>query len=232
MRYHNIVKGRFLSRPNRFIAYVEIEGNPCIAHVKNTGRCKELLTEGVTVYLTKAENPDRKTPYDLIAVEKPREGKPPILINMDSQVVNPVAEEFFRAGNLFPDATLIRREVTYGASRFDFYIETPKAPIFLEVKGVTLEQDGVVSFPDAPTERGIKHVKELMTAKENGYDAYVLFVVQMEEATLFRPNRERHAAFADALSAAHAAGVHILAYTCRVTGDSIALNAPLPVCLD
>ena len=169
MKYSRVVKGIFESRPNRFIAYVNVEGETQVVHVKNTGRCQELLVPRCTVYLECAQNSQRKTPYDLIAVVKERQGKPPLLVNMDSQVVNGVVEEWLREGNLFEDATLIRREVSWGKSRFDFYIEASGRKIFLEVKGVTLETDGVASFPDAHTERGVKHLGELVACQEDGY---------------------------------------------------------------
>ena len=175
MKYGRIISGKFLSRPNRFIAYVDINGECSVVHVKNTGRCRELLTENATVYLSVSNNPLRKTKYDLIAVEKVT-NKGTILINMDSQVVNDVAEEYL--SKQYPNAH-IRREVTFGKSRFDFYIEDESKQIFCEIKGVTLENDGVASFPDAPTERGVKHLNELISAIDCGYEAKVLFIVQM-----------------------------------------------------
>ena len=156
MKYERMVKGRFLERPNRFIAYVEIAGKKETVHVKNTGRCKELLVPGATVYLQKSDNPERKTQWDLISVEKGRR-----MINMDSQIPNKVVEEWIRKGHLFPDVTLIRPETTFGKSRFDLYVEAGERKIFMEIKGVTLEEDGIVRFPDAPTERGIRHIREL-----------------------------------------------------------------------
>ena len=231
MKYSHVVKGIFESRPNRFIAYVNVEGKNQVVHVKNTGRCQELLVPGCTVYLECAQNPQRKTPYDLIAVVKERQGKPPLLVNMDSQVVNGVVEEWLREGNLFENATLIRREVAWGKSRFDFYIEANGRKIFLEVKGVTLETDGVASFPDAPTERGVKHLGELVACQKDGYEAYVLFVIQMAEMHLFTPNDTRHKGFGDALREAQKQGVKVLAYDCLVTPDSITLNTPIPISL-
>ncbi len=224
MKYKNIVKGRFLERPNRFIARVEINGATETVHVKNTGRCRELLQKGSTVYLEKSDNPERKTKYDLVAVEKKREGKPDLLINMDSQIPNAAAEEWLKKGNVFYENAVIRREVKYGGSRFDFYIEDGDRKAFLEVKGVTLEKDGVASFPDAPTERGIKHINELCECLKNGYEAYILFVIQMKEISLFTPNYETHSEFGKALCQAEQAGVKIKAVDCVVTADSIEID--------
>ena len=224
MKYKNIVKGRFLERPNRFIARVEINGTTETVHVKNTGRCRELLQKGSTVYLEKSNNPERKTKYDLVAVEKKREGKPDLLVNMDSQIPNAAAEEWLKKGNVFSENAVIRREVKYGSSRFDFYIEDGDRKAFLEVKGVTLEKNGVASFPDAPTERGIKHINELCECLKNGYEAYILFVIQMKEISLFTPNYETHAQFCKALCQAEQAGVKIKAVDCVVTADSIEID--------
>ncbi len=221
MKYTKIIKGSFLSRPNRFIAKVLIHGKEETVHVKNTGRCKELLIPGVTVYLYVSDNPLRKTKYDLIAVEKIREGKPPLLVNMDSQVPNTVAHEWLRKCGLFSEKAIIRREVTYGKSRFDFYIEDGERKAFLEVKGVTLENNGVASFPDAPTERGVKHINELISAVSDGYEGYILFVIQMKEISYMMPNDITHKAFGDALREAEKMGVKILAVDCIVTPDSI-----------
>lgn len=172
MKYERIQIGRFLERPNRFIAYIEIDGKKETVHVKNTGRCAELLTPGAKVYVQKSANPERKTQWDLIAVEKGDR-----LVNMDSQIPNAVVKEWLEAGNLFFSPTLIRPETTYGQSRFDLYVEEGERKAFIEVKGVTLEEDGVVRFPDAPTERGVKHVEELMKAKRMGMRliSYLLF---------------------------------------------------------
>ena len=220
MVYENMVPGIFLRRPNRFIAYVEMSGCEEICHVKNTGRCKELLVNGSTVYLQKSNNPNRKTKYDLIAVYKGER-----LINMDSQVVNKVALEFIP--KLFSDIKYIKPEYKYGNSRFDIYIETETDKIFIEVKGVTLENDGVVRFPDAPTERGVKHLNELQKAVTEGYKAYVLFIVQMSDVKYFEPNRETHPQFADALKQAKTNGVIPLAYDCSVTPDCIEIRNPI-----
>lgn len=227
MKYERIEQGRFLERPNRFIAYVEILGKKEVVHVKNTGRCAELLTPNATVYVQRAEQSNRKTQWDLIAVQKEQR-----MINMDSQIPNKVVEEWICKGNLFPNATLIRPETVYGNSRFDLYVEVDGRKIFIEIKGVTLEEDGVVRFPDAPTERGIKHVEELAKAVKEGYEAYVFFVVQMKDVKYFTPNRKTHAAFADAIKKASEQGVKILAYECQVEKDSIELAKEIPVLLE
>lgn len=231
MRYEKILCGSFVSRPNRFIAKVLVDGKEETVHVKNTGRCRELLLPGCKVYLSASDNPARKTAFDLVAVEKLREGKSPLLINMDAQAPNAVAEEWLRAGNLFPKGAEVRREVTFGNSRFDFYLQHGARKAYLEVKGVTLEENGVARFPDAPTERGVKHIHELVDCVEKGYEAYILFVIQMSEMRRFSPNDVTHKAFGDALRAAAAAGVQILAMDCSVTPDSLILNAPVPVVL-
>ena len=229
MTYSKIIKGSFLSRPNRFIAKVLVDGKEETVHVKNTGRCRELLSPGVTVYLFVADNENRKTKYDLIAVEKIREGKEPLLVNMDSQVPNTITDEWLRVCGLFSENAVIRREVTYGKSRFDFYIEDGERKAFLEVKGVTLENDGVASFPDAPTERGVKHINELTQCVKNGYEGYILFVVQMKEIEYMTPNDVTHKAFGDALREAQKAGVKILAVDCIVTPDSIKCDKNIEV---
>lgn len=229
MRYHHIKKAEFISRPNRFIAKVLIDGKEETVHVKNTGRCRELLTDGCTVYLEESDNPNRKTRYDLIAAEKIRSGAPPLLVNMDSQIPNAAAEEWLKKGRLFSEQAVIRREYTYGASRFDFRIEDRGKVSFLEVKGVTLENDGIVSFPDAPTERGVKHIHELIRAKSEGFGAYILFVIQMKEVTEFRPNDATHKEFGDALREAEKAGVRLLAYDCIVTPDSMTIDRPVSI---
>lgn len=229
MKYQKVISATFLSRPNRFIAYVRVNGEIEVAHVKNTGRCRELLVEGCTVYLAVSDNPLRKTKYDLIAVEKVRAEKPPLMINMDSQIANDVAGEWLHACNLFSPNAVVRREVTHGASRFDFYIEDGDRRAFLEVKGVTLENDGVAMFPDAPTERGVKHVEELAACVREGFEAYVLFVVQMKDIRLVRPHDEMHRAFGDALRAAVRCGVHILAIDCIVSPEEIIPDLPVAV---
>ena len=224
MQYNNIMSGKFISRPNRFIAHVEIAGREEIVHVKNTGRCKELLLPGVTVYVQHFPEGKRKTKYDLIAVEKQN-----ILINMDSQAPNKVVQEWLVAKEPFGKITYLKPECKHGDSRFDFYLETAERKMFIEVKGVTLEEKGVVMFPDAPTERGVKHVQELRHCLEQGYEAVVIFVVQMEGMRYFTPNRRTHAAFAEALERAEACGVKILALTCAVTPDSLTINGAIPV---
>ncbi|MGN0452456.1 MAG: DNA/RNA nuclease SfsA [Ruminococcus sp.] len=229
MKYQNITQGEFIKRPNRFIAVVNIDGKEETVHVKNTGRCKELLVPKAKVYLEKSINPDRKTKYDLVAVLKEREKLPPLLVNLDSQIPNSAAEEWLKKGELFGANAIIKREVVYKNSRFDFYIEDKGKKCFLEVKGVTLEKDGAVLFPDAPTERGVKHINELMCALEEGYKAYILFVVQMKGVTCFMPNDETHREFGDALRAADKAGVKILALDCVVTPDSMTVDKPVKV---
>lgn len=223
MRYQAVVPGRFVSRPNRFIAHVEVDGSLEVCHVKNTGRCRELLTPGAAVYLEPAGNPARKTKYDLIAVEKNG-----LLINMDAQAPNKVFGEWAAAGNFLPDLTAIRPEFTWEDSRFDFLLEDAQGKIFVEVKGVTLEEDGEVRFPDAPTERGVKHLRGLQRAVEQGHRAAVFFVIQMKGPTRFRPNDATHPAFGAALREAAGNGVDVYAYDCLVTPDGLTLDAPVP----
>lgn len=233
MKYKNIVKGIFKSRPNRFIAKVLVDGVEEIVHVKNTGRCRELLRENVTVYLEKSSNPNRKTAYDLVAVEKVREGKENLLVNMDSQIPNTVAYEWLKGANpLFSKNAKIRREVTFGDSRFDLYVEDSDRKAFVEVKGVTLEFDGLALFPDAPTERGVKHINELIKAKEAGFEAYILFVIQMKEICCFSPHKEMHPDFAEALSNAYNNGVKVIAMDSVVTEDSMVLDKEVRVLLN
>ena len=229
MKYSNIIKGEFISRPNRFIANVKIENEIHTVHVKNTGRCKELLVPNCTVYLNGSDNPNRKTKYDLIAVEKERKNKPPLLINMDSQIVNYVAEEWLKESGFFGKNATIRREVTFGKSLFDFFIETENQKNFLEIKGVTLEKDGIALFPDAPTERGLKHINELIEAKRKGYSSYILFVIQMKEITEFSPNSETHMEFAKSLKKAEEEGVKIMAMDCDVSPDEIKISKEVKI---
>ncbi len=224
MKYKNIVKGRFLSRPNRFIAYVDIAGKCEKVHVKNTGRCRELLTNHAEVFLEKSSDPKRSTGYDLVAVRKGQ-----LLINMDSQAPNKAVEEWLWRKELFADLVSVRPETTYGNSRFDFYVETEHEKIFLEVKGVTLEEDGVALFPDAPSERALKHVQELGAAVGEGYRAVVLLVVQMKGIRYFTPNRRTQPEFADALWEAERRGVEVIAYDCRVTREGMEIDQPVPV---
>ncbi len=230
MRYKNIVEGEFVSRPNRFIAKVIVNGIEETVHVKNTGRCKELLIEGARVYLEISSNPNRKTKYDLIAVEKLTDNGI-LLINMDSQIPNDVAGEYLKSSGLFSNKAIFKREVTYSKSRFDYYIEDGERKVFVEVKGVTLEDNGVVSFPDAPTERGIKHIEGLIKAKKDGYDAYILFVIQMTPVKIFKPNDITHKAFGDALRRVKASGVEILAVDCKIGKDYIEFNKNISVSL-
>lgn len=227
MRYEKITKGKFIRRPNRFKAYVELNGEEELVHVKNTGRCAELLKAGATVYVQKSDKEERKTKWDLIAVEKGQR-----MINMDSQIPNRVVKEWLEKENLFENITCIRPEYTYGNSRFDLYVEAGERKIFIEVKGVTLEEDGVVRFPDAPSERAVKHVEELQKAVKDGYEAYVFFVIQMKDVRYFTPNRQTHPEFAEALAEAERNGVKILAYDCSVTEDSIELGKEVPVVLE
>ena len=187
MKYEHIEPGIFHSRPNRFIAKVETGGREETVHVKNTGRCRELLVPGAKVYLERSGNPDRKTKWDLIAVEKGER-----MINMDSQAPNVLVKEWLEAGNLFCDLARIRPEYTYGNSRFDLYVEADGQKILMEVKGVTLEEDGRVRFPDAPSDRAVKHMEELKEAVKNGYQAYVFFVIQMKGVRFFTPNTDTH----------------------------------------
>ena len=216
MKYSNIERAYFKERPNRFIAYVETEEGREICHVKNTGRCRELLTSDAVVYVQRNNNPARKTKLDLIGVEKGD-----YLINMDSQAPNAAVKEWLQAGNLFSKNALVYSEKTYGESRFDFYIEDGERNAFMEVKGVTQELDGVCRFPDAPTERGVKHNRELIKCMEDGYEAYILFVIQMSPVKYLEPNDATHKAFGDALREAAKAGVHVMARDCKVTIDSM-----------
>lgn len=222
MEYRDVVRGRFLSRPNRFIALVELDGAETVCHVKNTGRCRELLTPGAWVYLTPGAAPGRKTAYDLIAVEKGSR-----LINMDAQAPNRVFGEFARTFD--PQALSVRPEYRFGASRLDFCLERPDGLHLVEVKGVTLEEGGHARFPDAPTERGVKHLRELISAVEQGHRATAFFLIQMANVADFAPNDDTHPAFGATLRRAAAAGVRIAAYDCRVTPDSLTVGSPVPV---
>ena len=224
MTYPNLTPAVFLARPNRFVAQVEAGGQVLTVHVKNTGRCRELLVPGAALWLSRSDNPGRKTAYDLITVQKG-----PRLINMDSQAPNKVFAEWAAAGNFVPGLTLLRPETKHGDSRFDFYWEAGSRRGFVEVKGVTLEQGNAVYFPDAPTERGVKHLKELSACLQEGYEAAVCFVIQMEGVDFFSPNDATHPAFGTALREAAAAGVRVLALDCRVTPDSLTLGRPVPV---
>lgn len=231
MKYENISRGRFIERPNRFIAQVEIQEADNVreesVHVKNTGRCQELLIPGAEVYLEKSPAENRKTAYDLIGVKKGD-----ILVNMDSNAPNKAVREWLESGTYFENVTLVRPETTFGNSRFDFYVEAGERKIFIEVKGVTLERQSVAMFPDAPSQRAVKHVEELVEAVKEGYESYVLFVIQMKGVSCFTPNRKTQPEFADALIRAQQAGVRILAYDCLVTLNSMVLSNPVPVELD
>ena len=226
MEYKNIIKAKFIERPNRFIAVCDIDGNMEKVHVKNTGRCKELLVKGADVFLEKSDKAERKTKYSLIAVYKGDN-----LINMDSQVPNTIAYEAIKEGRITEIGTpdIVKREVRYGTSRFDLYFEKGGRKGFIEVKGVTLENDGIAAFPDAPTDRGTKHIKELIKAKEEGYDAYILFVIQMKEVRELIPNGKTDPDFENALKKACAAGVGVIAYDCIVSENSIKTDKPIPV---
>lgn len=226
MKYSDIIKAKFIERPNRFIAVVDIDGNVEKVHVKNTGRCKELLIKGVDVILEKSDKAERKTRYSLIAVYKGN-----TLINMDSQVPNAAAFEAVKEGKIdligIPDK--IKREVKYGSSRFDLYFEKGDRKGFIEVKGVTLENDGIAAFPDAPTDRGTKHINELTEAVKEGYEAYILFVVQMKGVKEVIPNGKTDPDFEEALKRANKSGVSVLAYDCIIEENSIIMDKPLPV---
>ena len=222
--YHNMVPGTFRTRPNRFIAHVEIAGKEEICHVKNTGRCRELLIPGVTVWCQHHDDPKRKTEFSLIAVQKGE-----WLVNMDSQVPNKLAYDYVNQGGLGFVPELVKAEQTFGSSRFDLYYEVGARKGFVEVKGVTLEQDGVVSFPDAPTQRGTKHLRELQKAVRQGYEAWVLFVVQMSDVLYFTPNIAHDPDFARTLQEAENSGVHIKAVECAVTPETIAITKEIPI---
>ena len=223
MRYEKVISGVFLSRPNRFIAHVRIDGREEICHVKNTGRCRELLTPGATVYLEDRDAPARKTRYDLIAAEKGE-----LLINMDSQAPNAAARQWLEGGGL-GEITELRQETVYGDSRFDFSFRKDGKLCYLEVKGVTLEKARVCAFPDAPTARGEKHLRELIKAKQAGFGAYILFVIQMRPVKYLRPNDATDPAFGKALRAAYDAGVEVLAMDCTVKADAMTICSPVTV---
>jgi len=223
MTYENMTPGIFLARPNRFIAHVRFDGQTEVVHVKNTGRCRELLVPGCTVWCQRAGNPNRKTKFDLIAVQKGDR-----LINMDSQAPNQAAGEWLRSGGLGQISEL-RAEVTHGDSRFDFSFVMDGRKCFLEVKGCTLENDGVCAFPDAPTQRGAKHIRGLMAAAGEGYGAFVLFVIQMPDVKYIRPHDETDPDFGNALREAAANGVTVLAMDCAVTPESMELRLPVLV---
>ena len=225
MKYGKMVPGKFLTRPNRFIAHVEIEGKQEVCHVKNTGRCRELLPPGAQVWCEVAGNPARKTKFDLITVKKGHR-----LINMDSQAPNAAVKEWLSAGGLGAVENL-RPETVHGGSRFDFSFTLEGRPCLLEVKGVTLETDGVCAFPDAPTERGARHLRELAQAAREGYGAYVLFVIQMSDVQFLHPNDATDPEFGLALREAATAGVRVMAMDCRVEIDGMTIGKPVEVLL-
>ena len=228
MKYQNIIKATFVTRPNRFIAYCKVEEQMVIAHVKNTGRCKELLVPGAVVYLEPANNSKRKTAYSLIGVKKGE-----LLINIDSSAPNKVVFEALKKDSIvlpsLNEIIQIKQEATYQASRFDFYVETKNQKAFIEVKGVTLEEDGIAMFPDAPTERGIKHLEELIIAADNGFLSYIVFIIQMKGVKYFTPNNITHAMFGETLHKAVTSGVNAIAYDCYVAKDLIELADQVPI---
>lgn len=224
MIYENILPAVFVDRPNRFIAHVELNGRLEVCHVKNTGRCRELLIPGCRVYVQHQPSPTRKTAYDLIAVEKGER-----LLNMDANAPNRIFGEYVRAGRFLRGWSVIRPETTHGDSRFDFYLESPGHRLFAEVKGVTLEDDGVMRFPDAPTERGVKHLEGLARCVQEGYEAWAVFVIQTENVRWMEPNRRTHPAFADALRQAAQAGVHLLALDCHTEPDRLEICRPVEI---
>ena len=227
MKYKNIKQAKFLSRPNRFIANIEIDGKTEICHVKNTGRCKELLVPNADIFVQEIDSKKRKTKYDLISVYKGRR-----LVNIDSQAPNKVFYEWVKVGNLFKGITSVKPEYKYKNSRFDFYIETIKAKTLVEVKGVTLEENGAALFPDAPTERGLKHVIELSECIKEGFETYIIFIIQMKDVLYFTPNVKMHKAFAEALTRAEKQGVKIIALDSHVTEDSIIVGDFVEVRVD
>ena len=224
MKYNNIVEGIFIERPNRFIAYVEVDGVVNKCHVKNTGRCKELLIKGVKVYLEKSDNPNRKTQYSLIAVQKGD-----ILINIDSSAPNKVVKEWLEVHTEELGITVLKPEKTYNKSRLDFYYETKDKKVYMEVKGVTLLDGDVARFPDAPTERGIKHIEHLIELKKQGYETYIMFVIQCKGVKRFEPNDVTHKAFGDVLREAYKTGVNVVAYDCVVTKQYIEIDKAVRV---
>ena len=224
MQYQQVIPAVFCSRPNRFIAHCLVEGKETVVHVKNTGRCKELLLPGCNVYLTPGENPARKTPYDLIAVK--HRGQ---IVNIDSMAPNKAVEEWLP--RLLPEGAVIRPETKFGESRMDFYAKAGEQEFLIEVKGVTLKKDGVALFPDAPTARGVKHINELIAAVKKGYTCYAVFVIQMEGVTAFSPNEQTDPAFAKVLRKAEKAGVNVLAMDCTVTPNTMNIHGEIPVTL-
>ena len=231
MKYYNTLSGIFLERPNRFIAICLVNGVQEVCHVKNTGRCRELLIPGTPVILEPSQNPNRKTKYSLIAVYKNN-----MLVNLDSQAPNQLIWEWIQKNNFFPNLSLLKREVPYGSSRFDLYAEYGSQKAFLEIKGCTLEENGIALFPDAPTKRGIKHIQELEDCVRDGFQAFLIIVIQMKPVQLFCPNYRTHPAFGEALFHASQHGVQILAYDCKITEHSlpnpsmeISIHTPVPI---
>ncbi len=212
MKYNKTVKAVFIERPNRFVAKVKLDGEEIYCHVKNTGRCRELLVPGTAVWLEDSENPKRKYRYSLVTVQKGER-----LVNMDSQAPNKAVYEWLKNGGLFENITLLKPESRYGSSRFDFYCEYNGRKAFIEVKGVTLENGNIVSFPDAPTERGARHVRELIECMKDGYEAYIIFVIQMKDVLYFTPNEDHDPDFASALRKAQRDGVNIIAVDCNIS---------------
>ena len=231
MKYSEVRPGLFVSRPNRFVALVDLDGGRIAAHVKNTGRCRELLVPGCEVWLEKAAGTDRRTAYDLVAVRKILPDGRSLLVNMDSQMPNEAAAEWLPGSGLLPEGAEIHREVRYRDSRFDFYMEGGGRRIFCEVKGVTLEEEGRALFPDAPTVRGIKHLRELTAALGDGFEAWILFVIQMEGVRVFSPNDAAHPEFGRALRDAVGAGVRVLAVDSRVTPDGLTIRGPVEIAI-
>lgn len=219
MKYNKTVKAEFIERPNRFVAKVKLDGKEIYCHVKNTGRCRELLVSGTSVWLEDSENPKRKYRYSLVTVQKGER-----LVNMDSQAPNKAVHEWLKSGGLFDNITLLRPESRYGSSRFDFYCEYEGRKAFIEVKGVTLENSNIVSFPDAPTERGAKHVSELIECMKDGYEAYIIFVIQMKDILYFTPNEDHDPVFASALRKAESEGVNIIAVDCRISESEMVIR--------
>lgn len=220
MKYKNITFGTFLERSNRFVGTVEIDGTPQTVHIKNTGRCKELLIPGARVVLAVSDNPSRKTKYDLIAVYK----HGTLLINMDSQLPNDLVAEWLPKSGIFSENAVYSREVTYGNSRFDLCVKDEEITAFIEVKGVTLEENGYCRFPDAPTQRGLKHIKELTQCVDHGYKAYIIFVAQFYGAKNVSPNYDTHPEFGNTLKDAISKGVNVLAVDCKVFPDEVYIN--------
>ena len=224
MEYSHTILATFLKRPNRFLAVCMVNGRETLCHIKNTGRCQELLIPGATVILEHAKHPGRKTDFSLIAVYKES-----MLVNLDSQAPNQAAYEWFLESGFFPGLSRLKREVTHGTSRFDLYAEYGDEKAFLEVKGCTLEKDGTALFPDAPTQRGVRHLMELEECVKEGFQAFLLMIIQMKPVKEFCPNRQTHPQFADALIHASSHGVHLLAFDCRVTPNSMTIDCPVPI---